>query len=151
MSNVALRRDFERNTQDPLQTVRALMRWDPFAEAWPSSSSGREVAFAPAFEVKETKEAFVIKADMPGVAEAELDIKLTEDRLVVSGKRQAEKVSETDTYHTYERAFGSFTRSFVLPDTINSDAVRAELKDGVLTLTLPKRPERQPKKVEISK
>ncbi len=133
---------------EPLRTFRELMRWDPFAEMMPSILS-EPAGFAPAFEVKETKEAFVFTADLPGVKEADLDVRLTQNRLSISGKRDSEKQEKGDTYYTYERSFGSFTRTFTLPEGVNSDAIKANLKDGVLTVELPKRPELQPKKVPV--
>jgi HSP20 family protein len=67
----------------------------------------------------------------------------------VSGKREAEKEEKTDTYYACERSYGSFTRAFTLPDGIDGDHVRADMSNGVLTLTLPKKPELQPKRIEI--
>lgn len=133
---------------EPFRALRELLRWDPFAEMAPSWA-GEAGGFAPAFEVKETKESFVFKADLPGVKEADLDVRLTQNRLAVSGKRESEKTDKGDTYYTYERAYGSFTRTFTLPEGVDADKIRAELKEGVLTIELPKRPELQPKKVAV--
>jgi len=132
---------------DPFRVMREMMRWDPFTEMLPPATS--EPAFAPAFEVKETKEGFVFKADLPGVQEKDLEVKLTQNRLSVSGKREQEKSEQNDTYYTYERSYGSFTRAFTLPDGVDPDNVKAELKEGVLTLTVAKRPEHQPKKIAV--
>lgn len=131
---------------DPFRVMREMMRWDPFTEILPA---GSQPAFAPAFEVKETKEGFVFKADLPGVQEKDLEVKLTRNRLSVSGKREQEKSEQNDTYYTYERSYGSFTRAFTLPEGVDADNVKAELKEGVLTLTVPKRPEHQPKKIAV--
>lgn len=134
---------------DPLRTMRELMRWDPFGEMTPSAWWTEEEAFAPAFEVKETKEGFVFRADMPGVQSKDLDVKLTQNRLSISGKREAEKSEKTDTYYACERSYGSFTRAFTLPEGVDADKIRADLKDGVLTLFLPKKPEMQPKQINV--
>jgi HSP20 family protein len=131
---------------DPFRMMRELMRWDPFSEMTPIAG---EEAFAPAFEVKETKEAFVFKADLPGIQEKDLEVKLTQNRLSVSGKREQEKSEKGDTYYTYERTYGSFARAFTLPEGVDGENIKAELKEGVLTLTLPKRPELQPKKIAV--
>jgi HSP20 family protein len=133
---------------DPFRVMREMMRWDPFSEMLPLTTG--EAAFAPAFEVKETKEAFVFKADLPGIQEKDLDVKLTQNRLSISGKREQEKSEKGDTFYTYERSYGSFTRGFTLPEGVDGEKVKAELKEGVLTLTVPKRPENQPKKISVS-
>lgn len=150
MATISLHRTPEtRHYTHPLQSLSQFLSWDPWGDTQ-TARVARESAFAPPFEVKETKEAFLIRADLPGVKEADLDLKLENDRLVVSGKRESEAVQNTETYHTFERSFGTFTRTFVLGDGVNGDAVTAELKDGVLSLTLPKRPERQPKRINVS-
>ena len=136
---------------DPLQIMRDLTGWDPFREMTTSTPfvSGPLVAFAPQFEVKETKDAFIFKADLPGVEEQNIDVSLTGNRLTVSGLREEEDRHEGENFFAYERAFGSFTRAFTLPDGVDSEQVSADLKDGVLTLHIPKKPEHQPKKISI--
>ncbi len=134
---------------EPLRAMRDLFRWDPFVEMVPSFSALESAAFSPNFDVKETKEAFVFTADVPGVKESDLEVRLTQNRLTVSGKRESEKVEKTDQYYASERSYGSFTRAFTLPDGIQSDKIVAELKAGVLTLSVPKKPEAQPKKIEV--
>jgi HSP20 family protein len=74
---------------------------------------------------------------------------MTDHRLTVSGKREEEKKQENETYFSYERSYGTFTRTFTLPEGIDVDKVIANLKDGVLSILVPKRPEAQPKKVAI--
>lgn len=133
---------------DPFRTMRDILRWDPFSELAPRWF-GDEVAFNAAFEVKETKDAFVFKADLPGIKAEDLDVKLTQNRLTVSGKREAEKTEKGDTFYTYERSYGSFTRSFTLPEGVAAEKIDADLKDGVLTVTLPKKPEAQPKQIAV--
>src|SRR4051812_29042928 len=90
---------------EPLQLMRDLLSWDPFAEMLPSPSTRRETAFAPRFEVKETKNAYVFHGDLPGIDEKDLDITMTANRLTVSGKRQAETQAEDDRFYAYERSF----------------------------------------------
>ncbi len=132
---------------DPFRTMSELLRWDPFAELVPPVA--KEMWFEPAFEVKETPNAYVFKADLPGIKNEDLDVKLAGNRLTVNGKREAEKREKTDTYYTYERSYGSFVRSFTLPEGIDGDKIAADLKDGVLTVTLPKKPEVVPRQVEV--
>lgn len=135
-------------TWDPFRVMRDLMRWDPFAELEPMS--GRERAFAPRFDVKETNSAYVFKADLPGVKESDLDISLTGNQLRISGERSEEKVEESDRSYVSEVSYGSFSRVFTLPEGCDSEHAAADMKDGVLTLTLPKKPEVQPKKISIT-
>ncbi len=133
---------------DPFEMMRDLMRWDPFAEL---GARGGELAFAPSFEVKETKDAYVFKADLPGIKEGDVDISLTANRLTVSGKREEEKRSDEERYYTYERSYGSFSRSFTLPEGIDLDHADADLTNGVLTISIAKKPEVKPKKIEVKK
>jgi HSP20 family protein len=130
--------------------MRDLMRWEPFSELAPAWPTLGNAAFSPAFEVKETKDAFAFTADMPGVTEKDLQVQLSENRLSISGKRESEKTEQGETYYTNERNYGSFIRSFTLPEGIDADKVRAELKNGVLSVTVPKRPEAQPKKISVT-
>jgi HSP20 family protein len=126
--------------------MQRMMGWDPFREAWPTFDQG---AFAPAFDVKETKEGFLIKADVPGVKEPDLEVRASGNRLTVSGKREEEKSDKSDTHYAYERTFGSFTRTFTMPEGANLDGVMAELREGVLTIQVPKKAEMLSKKVEV--
>lgn len=135
---------------DPFRAMRELLRWEPFAEMAPSFRSLEGAAFAPDFEVKETKDAFVFTADVPGVKEGDLDIRLTENRLSISGSRESEKTEKGDQFYATERSYGSFTRSFTLPEGVQADKIGADLKGGVLTLVVPKKPEAQPKKIDVT-
>ncbi len=137
-----------REAWEPFRMLRELMRWDPFAEMTPTLA-GESGTFVPAFDIKETKDAFLFKADLPGIKESDVDVKLTQNRLTVSGKREAEKTDKGDTYYSYERSYGSFTRAFTLPDGVDAEKIKAELKNGVLTLELPKMPEHQPKTIAV--
>ena len=131
--------------RDPFQVARELLSWDPF-------SGGRQVsAYVPPFEVKENNEAFILKADVPGVAEADLDIAVHNNILTVSGTRHAEERQEGDSFALYERQYGSFSRSFSLPDTADGERVEAKLDTGVLTLTIWKKAEAKPRKIALKK
>ena len=131
--------------RDPFQLARELMSWDPFF-------GGRQAsAFVPAFEVKETNEAFVLNGDLPGVAEADVDIAVHNNVLTVSGTRTAEARKEGETFALYERQYGSFSRSFSLPDTADGERVEARLDSGVLTLTIWKKAEAKPRKIVLKK
>jgi HSP20 family protein len=134
-----------RNVRDPFSMARELLSWDPFFGGRPAT------AFSPAFEVKETADSFVLKADLPGVAEGDLDIGVHNNVLTVSGSRSAEERKEGETYALYERQFGSFTRSFSLPDMADGEKINANLVNGVLTLTIGKKAEAKPRKIALSK
>jgi HSP20 family protein len=134
---------------EPFRRMRQLLTWDPFAEMTELPAIERQATFMPAFEVKETKDRYVFKADMPGIKEADLDLSITGDRLSVSGKREMEFKEEKETFYAYERSYGSFCRSFTLPMGVDHEHAKAELKDGVLTIVLPKIPEALPKKIEV--
>lgn len=134
-----------RYSRDPFQVARDLLSWDPFF-------GGRQAsAFVPAFEVKETTEAFLVKADVPGVAEKDLDIAVHNNVLTISGTRQSEERKEGEAYALYERQYGSFSRSFQLPDTADGERVEAKLDAGVLHLTVFKKAEAKPRKIALSK
>ena len=107
-------------------------------------------SYMPQFDVKETKDSYVFSADLPGIREEDLDISLNGNQLVVSGKREGEERKETEQYHLHERSYGRFSRAFSLPDGINREQIKAHLKDGVLTLTIGKTPEVQPRRIQIS-
>lgn len=133
------------SVRDPYSLARELLNWDPFFSARPAS------AFAPAFEVKETSDSFILRADVPGVAEKDLDIAVHNGVLTVSGSRQSEERKEGESYAVYERQYGSFSRSFALPDMADGDRIEAKLDSGVLTLTVAKKAEAKPRKIEIKK
>jgi HSP20 family protein len=135
---------------DPFRAFDALMRWDPFREEVgpPTSWSG---LFTPRFDVKETKDAYVLKADLPGVKEEEIEVSLSGSMLTISGEKKEEYKQEGEQYYAMERSYGSFARSFSLPDSTDGEHVTAELKDGVLTVSVPKRAEAQSRKIAIGK
>lgn len=131
--------------RDPYSLARELLGWDPFF-------SGRQAsAFAPTFEVKETADSFVIQADLPGVDEKHLDINVHHGVLSVAGHRDAEERKDGETYALYERQFGSFTRSFQLPDVADGERIDAQLANGVLKLSIPKKAEAKPRKIELKR
>ena len=157
MSNISVRKQEGGPQQlartpgwDPVTWARELLRWDPFREMMPASTFSYELApFAPAFEIKENQNGYVFKADVPGVAEKDLDISRTGNRLTVSGRRETEKEEKGDTFYAMERSFGSFTRAFTLPEGVDAEHIHADLKEGVLTIIAPKLPESQPQKIAI--
>ncbi len=154
MANITVRKDggaaAPHHEPQPLRRARDFFGWDPFREMAPGSF-GEPSAFAPAFEVKETRDGYVFQGDLPGVDEKHLDITVTGNRLTMSGKREAEHEEKGDTWYTRECSYGSFTRSFTLPEGIDADHIRGELRDGVLTVVIPKTQEAKPKKISLSR
>ncbi len=137
------------NEWRPLARMRELLGWDPFAEMEPFAGGEALTELHPRFDVKETDGAYIFKADLPGVDEKDLEISLGGNRLTISGKREQEERRDDERYFAYECSYGSFTRSFTLPDGIDADHVDADMKNGVLTVTVPKRPETQPRKIAL--
>jgi HSP20 family protein len=133
------------SVRDPYSLARELLNWDPFFSGRPAS------AFSPSFEVKETNDAFILKADVPGVEEKDLDIAVHNGVLTVSGSRQAEERKDGESFALYERQYGSFSRSFALPDNTDGERIDANLANGVLTLTIAKKAEAKPRKIAIKK
>ncbi len=147
MSTLLTRDRAQTPVLEPFRMMRDLLRWDPLREpAWPVEMGA---TFMPSFEVKETPTAYVFKADLPGIRDEDLDIQLTGNRLTVSGKRETEKHEDHETLHLHERSYGSFSRSFTLPEEISPHKVDAHLVQGVLTLTVMKSPEAQPQKIHV--
>ncbi|MBK6513270.1 MAG: Hsp20/alpha crystallin family protein [Polyangiaceae bacterium] len=152
MSNIAVKKETlpakPAAEWEPARFMRQFFGWDPFREMSPLMRADGS-SFVPAFEVKETPEGYVFKADVPGVKESDLNLSLTGNRLTVSGRRDAEKEEKNDTFYAFERSFGSFTRSFTLPVEIDPNGARAEMKDGVLTVFVPRTPASLPKKIAV--
>ena len=135
---------------DPFRVMESLLRYDPFVGTWGSGRTAEPV-FMPRFDVKETKDSFLFKADMPGLKEEDVEISLTGNRLTISGKRDSEEQKEDENWYVAERKYGSFTRTFTLPDSADAEKIKASIKDGVLHLVLPKRAEAQPRKISVAK
>jgi HSP20 family protein len=133
-----------RFARDPFALARELFNWD--------LGDPRPVAtFSPGFEVKETQDQFVVRADMPGVKDDDVDVSLHNGVLAITGRRAAEERKDGETYYLYERQYGTFSRSFALPDTADADKVEAKLEQGVLTVTIGKRVEAKPRKISLRK
>jgi HSP20 family protein len=106
--------------------------------------------WAPAVDIYETDHDVVLKAELPGVDPKDVEIRVEDGTLYLKGQRKFEIEVKEENYHRVERSYGSFTRSFALPSSVNSEKAKAEYKDGLLTLTLPKREEAKPKTIQIN-
>lgn len=145
--------------------MNTITRWEPFQglssfqerlnrlfdNTFPNKGDESALtAWVPAVDVYETEDELVIKTDLPEISEKDLDVRVENNRMTIRGERKFEQEAKEDNYLQMERAYGSFSRSFSLPNTVNTEAIRAEYKNGVLTVTLPKRAESKPKQVKIN-
>ena len=105
--------------------------------------------WAPAVDVLETETELVLKADIPDVDQKDINIQVENGTLTLQGERKFEKADEKGGYHRIERSYGSFVRCFSLPDTVDPDKVKAEYKNGVLTVKLAKKEVAKPKKIQV--
>ena len=142
-----------------------ITRWNPFSEfeeildrynrnLQPSLSEGgkelvRKTDWAPAVDITETKEEYLIKAELPGVSKDDVKVSVNDNVLSIQGERHMEEEKDKK-HHRVERVYGSFARSFHLPENTDEDHISADYQDGVLTLHLVKMKKEQPKAVEIN-
>ncbi len=149
----------------------AIVRWEPFRDlmglqermnrlfddSWRARSGGGAQeddwalggAWAPAVDIYEKDGAIVLKAEIPGVDPKDVDVRVENNTLTLRGERKFDEEVKRDNYHRVERAYGGFSRSFTLPNVVDTEKIKAEFKDGVLRLVLPKREEAKPKQIEI--
>ena len=106
--------------------------------------------WAPAVDIKEESDKFVLHADIPGVQPDAIDVSMEDGVLTIKGEKKTEAKTEKENYKRIERTYGSFYRRFSLPDTANPDGISAKSKNGVLEITIPKREAVQPKKINVS-
>ena len=143
------------------------MRWDPFRDliaiqermnrlfktALSASDFGGESTdvgtWSPVSDVAETDESVVVSCEVPGLSREEIDIKLTNGVLTISGERKVHREVDGDQYHRIERSYGPFQRSFTLPASVDSDRIVARYVNGVLNVMLPKRPESVPQRITV--
>ena len=112
-------------------------------------SRGAVSDWMPAVDVHENKDSFVLRADLPGVDPKDIDITMENGVLTLRGRRQSENSSEERGYRRVERISGEFFRRFTLPDVADSQSIAAKTNNGVLTVTIAKRPEVQPRRIEV--
>ncbi len=146
----------------------AIIRWDPFRdlitlrekmnrlfeEAFTTRGEEKDLVastWTPSVDIFETENSLVLSAEVPGIDEKDIEIKIEDNTLTLKGERKFEKETKEENYHRIERAYGSFYRSFTLPHYIDQDNIKAEHENGVLKITMPKKPELKPRKVKILK
>lgn len=144
----------------------ALVRWDPFRELEDMSErlnrmfarpalrpSGKETLtvadWIPTVDISENEQEYLIKAELPEVKKEDVKVTVEDSVLTIQGERRQEKEEKGKKYHRVERSYGSFVRSFTLPESVDEGAVKAEYKDGVLNLHLPKSEKVKPKAIDV--
>jgi len=146
---------------------RIYREWDPFEEMsdirerinrlfdemfgkYPATiSESTERAWSPPVDIYEEKDKVVVKAELPGMKKDDISIEVKDNVLTLTGERKHEKETKKENYHRIERSYGKFSRSFTLPDSIKVDKVKANYKDGILEITLPKAEEAKTKTITI--
>ena len=106
-------------------------------------------AWTPAVDVYEDENSFLIKVDLPEISREDVKVNLNENTLSISGERRVENEDKRENYHRVERSYGQFYRSFTLPPNVNPETIKAQFKDGVLRLTLPKKEEAKPRQIDV--
>src|ERR671920_2046905 len=107
-------------------------------------------AWIPNVDIYENKDQIVLEAELPGMSREDFDLSIENNVITLRGERKFEKTEETDNYHRVERSYGSFTRSFTLPQTVSAEGATAEYNNGVLRVTLPKREETKARRIQVS-
>lgn len=127
-----------------------LVRWDPFQDLLTMRREGSFGAWAPPVDIFERQDHLVIRAEIAGVRKEDMDVRIENGVLTLHGERKHESEVTEANAHRLERTYGSFTRSFSLPTTVDASKVTATYRDGVLEVTVPKVETAKPKKVEIN-
>jgi len=142
----------------------AITRWDPFREVVAlqnrvnnlfremneGDSPLTTASFVPAVDIYEDPKKVVLKLEVPGIEEKDLDIRVENNTLTVKGERKFEKDEKEENFHRIERRYGTFYRAFTLPSTVDSEHINASYTNGILKLELNKKPEAQPKQIKVN-
>lgn len=152
----------------PVKNYGGVANYDPFREverrmnrlfgeglgffpAWPAWEENFSLkTWVPACDIYETEHALIVKTELPEVKREDVKVSVEHNVLTISGERKFEEENKQDSYHRIERRYGQFTRSFTLPNTVDPSQISAEFKEGMLNVTLPKRPETKPKQIEVA-
>ncbi|MDD5542241.1 MAG: Hsp20/alpha crystallin family protein [Acidobacteriia bacterium] len=145
----------------------AIVRWEPFRDLMSLQERMNRMfdesvghvrganealdsgAWSPAVDIYETEQAIVLKAELPEINQKDIDIRIENNTLTLRGERKFERETKEENYHRVERSYGAFCRTFTLPSTVDQDKVKAEYKDGILKVTLPKREDSKPKQIKV--
>jgi HSP20 family protein len=139
---------------DPFRELRSLQdeMTRLFTGVMPASGNREEMthgAWAPSVDIYEDKDRLILEAELPGMSREDFEISVENNVITLRGERKFEKKTEGDNYHRVERSYGSFTRSFTLPQTVTADGATADFDNGVLRVSLPKREETKARRIEI--
>ncbi len=145
----------------------AIIRWDPFRDMVTlrekmnrlfedqfTGKEGKDIVqgtWVPSVDIYENESELILTAEVPGVKEDDIEIKIEDNTLSISGERKFEKETKEENYHRIERSYGSFYRSFTLPNFIDHEKIKAEHENGLLRITMPKRAELKARKVQVLK
>ena len=147
--------------------MTVLTRWEPFREFSSlqdrmnrlfQDSFGRDVreealstaTFAPPVDVYEDEHKITLKIEVPGIEEKDIDVRIENNTLTVHGERKFEKEEKEENFRRVERQYGSFTRTFTLPSTVDAEKVQADYEKGILKIQLPKKAEAKPKQIKVN-
>jgi HSP20 family protein len=130
---------------DPLANLRLFE--DAFTRMLSEPQTNRP--WAPAVDIYETENELVLKADLPDVDLKDIDVRVENQTLTISGERKFEKTDTTKGYHRIERSYGTFVRSFSVPNTFDTETIAADFKNGVLSVTLPKKEAAKPRQIKV--
>ena len=145
----------------------AVVRWDPFRElgmlqdrmnrlfddtgrGWRSDEPAATTSWSPSVDIFETEGEIIVKAELPGLERKDIVLHLENNVLTLRGERKFEKETKEENYHRIERSYGNFSRSFSIPATVDDEKIRADYKDGVLKIALPKKEQAKPKQIKIA-
>ena len=148
--------------------MSSLMRWDPFADmdrflsgmmprtgwssprlAW-SEDGGTQIEWSPSADISETDQEYLVRAEIPAVKKEDVKVTVEDGMLTICGERRKEKEEKGERYHRIESLYGSFSRSFSLPENVDSNNIKCEDKDGVLTVHIPKKASEKHKPIQIA-
>jgi HSP20 family protein len=130
---------------DPLANLRSFE--DAFTRLLNEPTANRP--WAPAVDIYETENELVLKADLPDVDQKDIDVRVENQTLTISGARKFEQDKTGKGYHRIERSYGNFTRSFAVPSSFNTESIAASYKNGVLSVTLPKKEAAKPRQIKV--
>ncbi len=138
-----------------------MTRWEPFRDVARLQEemsrlfddrlfrAGESVGWTPACDIYEDEEGVTLRFDLSGVEAKDVDVRFENGVLTLKGERKLEQEDKRENYHRIERSYGTFTRSFSLPGTVDAEKIRAEAKNGVLSVHLPKRAEARPRAIQV--
>jgi HSP20 family protein len=124
--------------------------FDDAGRGWRADEPAATTSWSPSVDIFETEGDIVVKAELPGMDRKDITLHLENNVLTLRGERKFEKETKEENYHRIERSYGNFSRSFSIPTTVDEEKIRADYKDGVLKIILPKKEQAKPKQIKIA-